>query len=128
MDWGGVGMTQTTEHTEKKEILALPFNYPPFSCCFDHEDLAAFLISHSIPTACPFQLWNPFRVHPNDNGSFPQGGFATHYRLTQKPQLNHEWTPMNTKKSRVAPLDRLHPTGETCPRAKTQLLVCIRVN
>jgi len=47
---------------------------------------------------------------------------------TPKPQLNHEWTPMNTKKPRVAPLDRLHSTGETRPRAKTQLLVCIRVN
>ena len=41
---------------------------------------------------------------------------------------NKEMKDSSTKRYRVASLDRLHPTGETRPRAKTQLLVCIRVN
>ena len=53
------------------------YYYPAFSCFFEQEVPAAFLISHSIPSACPFHLWNSFRVHLNDNGPASRGGFAT---------------------------------------------------
>jgi len=73
--------------------------------------------------SCIFYLTSPPRARYK-----PLSSMIRTILSAQKPQLNHEWTPMNAKKSRVAPLDRLHPTGETRPRAKTQLLVCIRVN
>ena len=44
---------------------------------FEQEDGGGFVISHSIPSSCPFHLWNPYRVHLNGNGSVSQGGFAT---------------------------------------------------
>jgi hypothetical protein len=44
---------------------------------FEREIPATFAISRSIPRACSFLLWDPFRVHLNGNGSASQGGFAT---------------------------------------------------
>ena len=47
------------------------------SLFFEQEIHASLSISHSMPRTCPFQLWNSFRVHPNDNGPASLGGFAT---------------------------------------------------